>query len=572
MLRSLYVKNYALIEEISVELDRGLTVITGETGAGKSILIDALSLLLGERATSDVIRKGTEKAIVEGTFSITGIRIIKSILKENDLDFSNEIIIRREISTKGQNRCFINDTPASLTSLKQIGDVLVDLHGQHDHQSLLRAETHVDFLDEFGGHDEALRRYRGSFLQLSHLVASQRELKEKSDRLKEKKDVYVFQMNEIDLLNPRSGEETALETELKILENSEKLFELTSQLNHLMYDGDLSIHDTLVQARKQFEALSNIDDVFANAIGEIKSAEIIVEELTKFLQNYNARIEFNPEKLEHLRERLGQLALLKKKYGGSIETMLAHRRAIGEEFALAENFEAESAKIEAAIAEERATCSRIAMELTDKRRTSATTMEKSVVQSLAELGISHAKFETRIEQRKEEIVSDKSDRLFLKMGKDAVEAGAKGIDQVEFFLSTNAGEDLKPLVKVASGGEVSRVMLALKSALAEADKVPLLIFDEIDVGVSGRIGQAVGMSLKKLSKMHQVITITHLPQIAGLADAHFTVEKKEDGIRTSTHLRKLAIEERIHEVAKLMSGEKVTETGLKSAKELMGIR
>ena len=576
MLHTLFVKNYALIEETSVGFERGLNIITGETGAGKSILIDALSLLLGERASADVVRKGAEKAVVEGTFDAAGVPKIRSLLIENDVEPSDEIIIRREISAKGQSRCFINDSPVPLAFLKEAGDVLVDLHGQHDHQALLRPETHIDFLDDFGGDENVLSGYRQSFKTLSEFYSRKRALREQEQRLKEKKDLYEFQIKEIDSVNPQQGEEEALELELKLLENAEKLHELTSHLSQLLYEGESSVHDNLVLAWKQIETLREIDAVFADAAGEAKSAEIIVEELSKFIQSYNAKIEFNPEKLEHIRERLGQFSLLKKKYGGTLESLLEHRAKIGSEFALAENFEKELGAVESAISEEQKICSAAAQQLTEKRREAAKKIEKSIVASLADLGISNGKFSVSISHVPLSASSADGNtaarNAYVKIGKEFYEATADGIDDVEFFISTNLGEDVKPLAKVASGGEVSRVMLALKSALAASDKVPLLIFDEIDVGVSGRIGQAVGMSLKKLAALHQIITITHLPQIAGLADTHFAVEKIDDGKRTTTRLRKLGVEERVREVAKLMSGEKITEAGLKSAKELMGLR
>ncbi len=569
MLRSLFVKHYALIEEISVEFERGLNILTGETGAGKSILIDALSLLLGDRASTEVVRKGSDKAIVEGVFAIPNSSAIESLLKENEIELSDELIVRREVSLKGQNRCFINDTPAPLALLKEIGDMLVDLHGQHDHQALLRSETHVGFLDDFGGDESVLQGYRQCYRKLSELFSKKRELREREHRLKERKDLYDFQIKEIDAVDPQIGEEETLEAELKILENAEKLHELTSQLHQLLYDGESSVHDSLVKARKQIELLNTIDSSFSDAAGEVKSAEIIAEELSKFIHSYHAKIEFNPEKLEQIRERLGQFSLLKKKYGGTIESLLEHRRSIGVEFSLAENFEKELAILEKSINEERQTCSAAAEKVTAKRHESAKKIEKAIVAALSELGIASARFQVRFERTKKEAGSDDS---YVRIGKEDFAATLDGIDAVEFLLSTNVGEDLMPLVKVASGGEVSRVMLALKSALAHSDKTPLLIFDEIDVGVSGRIGQAVGLSLKKLSALHQIIAITHLPQIAGLADTHFAVEKVEDGKRTLTKLRKLGIEDRVREVAKLMSGEKVTEAGLKGARELMGLK
>jgi len=575
MLHSLYVKHYALIEEISVEFERSLNIITGETGAGKSILIDALSLLLGERASADVVRKGAEKAIVEGTFDVSGSPKIQSLLKDNNIESSDEMIVRREVSVKGQSRCFINDSPVPLALLKEAGDVLVDLHGQHDHQALLRPETHIDFLDDFGVDERILSDYRQSYRKLSDLFAKKHNLQEQEHRLKEKKDLYEFQMKEIDTVHPQPGEEASLESELMLLENAEKLHELTSQLSQLLYEGESSVHDNLVLAWKQIESLREIDSVFTDAAGEAKSAEIIVEELSKFIQSYNAKIEFNPEKLERIRERLGQFSLLKKKYGGTIESLLEHRVKIGNEFLLAANFEKELAAIGSSVSEERKVCSASAQQLTEKRREAAKKIEKLIVSSLEELGIMNAKFSVTISNTPFSAAAtngDPSAEAYVTIGKEYYDATSKGIDAVEFFISTNVGEDVKPIAKVASGGEVSRVMLALKSALAASDKVPLLIFDEIDVGVSGRIGRAVGLSLKKLAGLHQIITITHLPQIAGLADTHFAVEKVEDGKRTTTRLRKLDVEERVREVAKLMSGEKITEAGLKSAKELMGLK
>jgi DNA repair protein RecN (Recombination protein N) len=565
MLATLYVENYALIEEITVHFKRGLNIITGETGAGKSIIVDALSLLLGDRASTEVIRRGAEKAIVEGIFALPELPSLVALLSQNEIDPGAELIVRREVSAKGQSRCFLNDSPVTLSLLKEVGDILVDLHGQHDHQSLLHPETHIDFLDEYGGHRSILDAYKESFRALTALVATKKELLENEARIKEKKDLHEFQLGEIDAVSPVEGEEESLETELKILENAEKLFETTSQLNLLLYKGDGAIRDMLVQVRKQLEILQSIDVGFDDSLGELHSAEIIIEELSKFVQKYNAHIEFNPEKLNGIRERLGQFSLLKKKYGGTLTAVLEYRKKIGQELALAQNFEAEIAKTNKAIDAARSTCADAACRLTAKRKDAARKIAAAVVEALSGMGIAKALFDVRIELEK----ATSEDGLYVTIGSSRVIAGLKGVDNVEFFLSTNAGEDVKPLAKVASGGEVSRVMLGLKGALAASDKTPLLIFDEIDVGVSGKVGQAVGRSLKKLSTSHQVIAITHLPQIAALADSHFAVEKKEQNGRTSTRLRELSKIECVHEVAKLLSGAAVTEAGLESAKELM---
>jgi DNA repair protein RecN (Recombination protein N) len=574
MLTSLTIKNYALIDAAEIAFDSGLNIVTGETGAGKTILIDALNLVLGDRASTEVVRKGAEKAIVEAVFGIVGNKKVKAFLIGNELEDSEEIVVRREISSKGQTRCFMNDTPISVAQLKEVGNHLVDLHGQHEHQSLLRKETHIDMLDDFGGLEGIVEEYHSSYEVLTRLVDERNALRQKERQLKERRDLYEFQIREIDAISPQPREEASLETELRILENAEKLFEMTIQLHQMLYEGENAVYDQLVKARNQLEDLAGIDGSFQDAKTECNSAVVIVGELTKLIQSYNAKIEFNPERLEQIRERIGQLTLLKKKYGGSVDSILQLREQLGREFAIAENFEGELLRFSAEIEKERHKCSAAAQRLSTKRHELTAKINKAVVTELAKLGIQNGRFDIVIENKvlDKNVVLSGSDRAFVKLGKDYYEATSRGIDFVEFHLSTNVGEDLKPLVKVASGGEVSRIMLALKSILAKSDRLPSLVFDEIDVGISGRIAQAVGRSLKSLSQFHQIVAITHLPQIAGLADTHFVVEKIQSNGRTTSRLRKLTEDERIQEVAKLMSGEEVTDAGLEGARELMGLK
>jgi DNA repair protein RecN (Recombination protein N) len=568
MLKTLQIKNYALIESLDVEFERGLNIITGETGAGKSIIIDALSLILGERADTDAVRKGAEKAIVEAMFDVSGNKKLKELLEQNEIDFQDELILRREVSVKGQNRSFINDTPATTTLLKQVGDLLVDLHGQHEHQSLLRTETHIDFLDEYGRLEGLVNEFTGAFHSVSGVLRELNDLRAREAQLMEKRALYEFQIAEIDAIDPHTGEEDDLVNELKILENSEKLFSATERLYQMLYEGDNAVHDQLVIARNELESLAAIDKSFEEPKSEATSAAAIVDELAKFIQQYNSRIEFNPQRLEEIRNRLGNITLLKKKYGGSLDAVIGHRQKIGREFELANNFQGEISALRKRFEAERKIASEIAQRLTAKRHDVAKKAGKLIVQVLAELGIPHATFDTVLTTTPAHHDTD----ALVKIGRDGLQATSKGVDTVEFHVSTNIGEEPKPLVKVASGGEISRIMLALKMILAKSDRLPLLIFDEIDVGVSGRIAQAVGQSLQKLSQFHQVIAITHLPQIAGLADTHYVVEKIEEKQRARTRMRKLEIEERVEEVAKLMSGETVTLSGLNSAKELMGLK
>jgi DNA repair protein RecN (Recombination protein N) len=566
MLKSFEVKDYALIEHIFAEFGSGLNIITGETGAGKSILIDAMSLLLGERASTEVVRKGAEKSFVEGIFDVKGNRKVKSLLEENGVDFSDELIIRREISLKGSNRCFINDTPVNLNLVKDVGNLLVDLHGQHEHQSLLRTETHIDYLDEFGDYQELLHQYKKVYSELLHKENELKELHEKESSIKEKKDFYSFQIKEIDAVSPQEDEEEKLFEELKILENSEKLVELTSEIYQLLYESDNSIQTSLSKVRNLLQKLNDIDKSFSDVLSESESALAQVQDISNFVRSYNSKIILDQDEVEGKRERLGAINLLKKKYGGSVKSIIEYRKKIGEEFELAENFSGKINELLKNIFGLQKDAGSLAKNLSKKREQATKLVKKGIEETLKELGIQEPRFKTQIINSQ----SEKDSGIFLD-GK-YFKATSKGIDEVEFFISTNPGEDLKPLAKVASGGEVSRIMLSLKSTLAKNDKLPLLIFDEIDVGVSGRIAQKVGKALKSLSAYHQVISITHLPQIASLAEHHFSIEKVTQNERVVSSIKKLPESERITEIARLLSGEKITQASLKSARELIGIK
>lgn len=568
MLKSLLIKDYALIENIEVEFGKGLNIITGETGAGKSILIDAMGLLLGERASTEVVRKGADKSIVEGIFEITGNKKVQSLLVQNEIDNNSELIVRREVSLKGTNRCFLNDTPVTLNLIKEVGDLLVDLHGQHEHQSLLKNETHIEMLDEFAGVDKLLTEYRSQYDELARLLREQKELREKENLLKEKRELFEFQMKEIDVVSPAEDEEERLEEELKILQNSERLLTLTTEIYNLVYENENSIRDQLAEVKNKLAELSQIDKSFSESVNESESALALLNEISSRVRTYKDKIDLDPSNLEQIRERLGSLNLLKKKFGGSLKSVIEHRKKIGEEFELAENFSGKLRELSEKVDQTRNRCGESAKKLSAERKSVSKKIKKEIENALKSLGISDSNFQTKIENEK----ADGTTENYIVVDSSKYSHDKNGFDQVEFFVSTNAGEDPKPLVKVASGGEVSRIMLALKSILAKSDKLPILIFDEIDTGVSGRIAQKVGQTLQSLSEYHQIIAITHLPQIAGLAHLHFAVEKKKMNERVVSAIRKLGDRERVEEVAKLMSGEKVTDAALKGARELMGIQ
>lgn len=565
MLKSLEIKDYALIDHINVEFEKGLNIITGETGAGKSILIDAMSLLLGERASSDVVRKGAQKSFVEGIFDVENNKKVKSLLEENEIEFQPELIIRREISLKGSNRCFVNDSPVSLNIIKELGDLLVDLHGQHEHQSLLRTETHIDFLDEFANNKNLLENYKNIYKELIEKQGELIELKSREQSLKEKKEIYVFQLKEIDNVNPLPDEDELIINELNILENSEKLMELTEDVYNKLYDNENSVIDLLGEVKHKLNQLASIDKSFLESEGECDSALSIIKELASSFRSYKSRLDINPKEIEEKRERLGAINLLKKKYGGSIKSIIEYKEKITKELDLAENFSSAIGNLENEIKDLRISAGEAAEKLSSTRKKQALKVESEVIKALSQLGILNAVFKVKIDQSE----ADLNDGVFVLIRNKRYRSTENGIDEVEFFISTNAGEDPKPLTKVASGGEVSRIMLSLKTILAKSDKLPLLIFDEIDTGVSGRIAQKVGAALKDLSSFHQIISITHLPQIAGMADIHYAVEKKQIDDRTISSIKKLSEDERIIEVAKLLSGEELSKASIESAKQLM---
>ncbi len=567
MLKSLFIKNYALIENIEVEFENGLNIITGETGAGKSIIIGAMNLLLGERASSDIVRKGAKKAIVEGIFDVTNNKKIEKLFEKFDLDFEPELILRREVSLKSTSRSFINDTPVQLSIIKEIGRLLVDLHGQHDHQTLLRTDFQLAMLDEFGNYEKLIEKYHSQRKRFLAKVGELKELKNKEQSLIEKKEFYSFQLEEIDKISPGENEDSELEEELNILENSEKLLNHTTQIYHQLYEAENSVFDSLVSVQHLLNELLGIDKSFTGRSQQLDEILASVNDLADYFRDYKDKLDVEPERINFIRERLGELNLLKKKYGKTIDKILEYRKVIEQELNLAENFTDKIASLETEIESLRRDLSGIATGISEKRKKIAEKLKKGVESELKNLGINDANFSVKFKTTK--VTGNEENYVLVNDRK--IKFGTTGIDEIEFYISTNIGEEPKPLAKVASGGEISRIMLALKSILAKNDKLPLLIFDEIDTGISGRIAQKVGRAMKNLASFHQIISITHLPQIAGLADCHFVVEKiKKDG-RVISRLRRLSDDERVKEVAKLISGEEVTESSLKGARELMNI-
>jgi len=565
MLQSLSVRDYALIEELEMEFGSGLNIITGATGAGKSILIGALSMILGERANTDVVREGASKAVVEGIFDDADTKRIRTVLEENAIDTAPlpRVILRRRITDRG-SRGFVNDTPATLDVMRAVAAELIDLHGQHEHQSLLHTETHLRLLDSFGGLGGLVDSYQEKRDRVAELVEEREELAARERELRQQKELYEFQIEEIDEVDPQPGEEEDLRAEQRVLENAEHLYASTKELYERLFESDDALHDQLVVSRNELQDLARIDDAFEEHVDEIESARIIVSELANFLQDYNAHVEFDPERLQDIRERTTELEKLKRKYGGTLEAVLEHRREIGEKYELAQDFEGNLERLDAQIEDAKAELTDVAQRLSQKRREVATRIEDAILDELGTLGMPNSQFEVRFTRQEEPdgwIVPDDEDTSYR--------AFQKGMDRVEFYISTNVGVSPMPLTEVASGGEISRIMLALKTILAKSERLPILVFDEIDVGISGNMARRVGESMHDLARYHQIITITHLPQIAALGDRHFKVEKIVEDGTTKTTIHRLDEDQQATQVASLISGEDITDAALKSARELM---
>ncbi|HAY36908.1 MAG TPA: DNA repair protein RecN [Bacteroidetes bacterium] len=564
MLQRLYIRNFALIEELEVEFDTGLNIVTGETGAGKSIIVGALKLILGDRASTDVVRQAGAKAVVEGMFDAASFPGLSELLRSHDIDEQPVLILRREVSAV-QSRAFINDSPATVSVLREVASQLVDLHGQHDHQSLLRTDTHLDLVDGFGGLEGLVRSCEHEYAVTREIVQRREETASRERELRQEKEFLAFQLEEIDAVAPLDGEEEELEAERRILENAERLFEATSVLFELLYNSESAISDLLVRARNELQDLTRIDDTFDSISEEISSAQISVSEAAAFLQDYNSRIEFNPQRLTEIRERLIDFDRLKRKYGGTIAAVLALREDINDRYALATDFEGALFRLDEEFNAARSKLADVAFRLSSKRKAVAGRIESAIVSELANLGMPKSTF--KIDLRSTEDADG-----WIDQGGVRYAVGPKGLDKGAFHISTNPGVEPLPLAKVASGGEVSRIMLALKSILAKSDRLPILIFDEIDTGISGAIAQRVGDCMVELGSYHQIIAITHLPQVAAAGDAHFRVEKENDGQATRTSMIRLSESARREEIASLLSGENITEASLKSARELIESR
>ncbi|MFY0683407.1 MAG: DNA repair protein RecN [Balneola sp.] len=561
MIESLHIKDFALIDELEVSFGEGLNILTGQTGAGKSIIIGALNMILGERADTEVIRRGTNKAISEATIKYFENEELAKLLNENEIEISDYLILRREIRQTG-SRAFINDTPVTIGVLKSVGDQLVDLHGQHDHQLLLKEENHRSVIDGFGETEPALISYQVEFSKMKALQKELSALKKRENELQEKTELYRFQVNELEGAKLSAEEEEELEAEMHLLDNAELLDQKAAAISEMEDSDDGNISQLLNHLKLNLEDLTRIEPEFSTYLEEINAARVSINEAIQFAERYRSTIEFNPNRLEELRKRQSELNRIQKKYQRDIPELISYLNQIQRELSIADNFDLEIEKIEQSISAQQVKLKNAALELHNTRLKIGDHLSEQIQIELAQLGIQHAQLVVAV------------DWLFTSNGwieidGQQVDCTELGCDDIKIFISTNKGEEPKPLAKIASGGEISRVMLALKSILAKEQSLPVMIFDEIDTGISGEVSEKVGKAMRKLSDHCQIIAITHQPQIASQAHHHFKVDKQETQDRTITKILSLSNEEHIREVASLMSGSEISESSLKSAEELI---
>jgi DNA repair protein RecN (Recombination protein N) len=554
MLTELRVENYAVIDNVAVEFAAGLNLLTGETGAGKSILIDALALLLGEKSSSGTVRHGAEKAVVSGVFQVEG-RAVDALLEANGLDSEGEqLIVRREVAAGGKGRVFVNNQPATAGVLKQLAPHLAAVHAQSESILSFDAATRLELLDTFAALDGAA--CAAAFANWKSLRERIADLeRNEQDRLR-LLDLWQFQRKEIAEARPEAGEDQKLETEKRILANAEKLYTAASGAYDLLYESNSAAAGTLRAALRQVEELARYDEKFKEPAETLESAAITVEDAAATLRDYAESIHASPERLAEVEDRLALLDRLKRKYGNTLEQVIAYGREVARKVEEVEHRDERLAELRKELESAAQEYLQEARTLSRRRYDTARKLEKLVEAEINDLAMK-ARFKIEVAGTDEE-----------------GNWTAEGFDRVQYLVAANPGEPLGPVEKIASGGELSRVLLALKATIEAGSKrrraVPrTLVFDEIDIGIGGRAAEAVGKKLKSLARAHQVLCITHLPQIASFADHHFLLEKRESAGRSRTAIRLLDEAERREEIARMLSGAKLTDASRKHAEQLL---
>ena len=550
MLLEISIKNFAIIEAISLNFEKGMTVLTGETGAGKSIIIDAMNMMLGARATTDVIRHGAPKAEIEGLFSVENSHALQMIFDEQGIELGDEIIIRREILQNGRSVSRVNGQMVNLSVLRSIGQYLVDIHGQHDQEELMRPQLHIQMLDGFGDADflELKQAYQNNFDAYRQMRKQLLEVKKNQEEHKARIEMLEFQMAEIESAALQPGEDLKLNQERDKLLNHKNIADTLTNAYTMLDNEEFSSLSNVRSAMNDMESLEEYDVEYREISTSLSESYYVLEDVTKRLEDIIESLDFDGNRLMQIESRLDLIHAITRKYGGNVDDVLMYFAKITEEYNLltgnhlsSDDMEVELKKLEVSLVD-------LATKLASARHKLAQQLEIEIQQELKDLYMDKAQFQVQFTKGK-----------FTREGNESV----------EFYISTNPGEDFKPLVKVASGGELSRLMLAIKSAFSRKEGKTSIVFDEVDTGVSGRVAQAIAQKIHKIGQNGQVLAISHLPQVIAIADYQFFIEKISNDHSTVSTVRLLSVEERVEEVAKMLAGENVTEAALSQARELL---
>lgn len=564
MLRQLTIKNIALIDNISIDFGEGLNVLTGETGAGKSIIIDSINAVLGERISRDIIRTGEDTAFVEAVFDSKGIEKINEKLEKAGIEPEEDgtIIICREFSNSGKNICRVNNRAVTSSTLKDIGHTLVDIHGQHDHQSLFNVSTHIELLDSFSAEKtaELMLEYSAKYREYKKVQADIASICTDVAARERRKDFLSYQIEEIKKAGLKPGEEEELIQKRNIYANSQKIMKaLDNAYTALSSASDSrdSIISLVFLIHKEISEISGLDGKFKNISASLESVGYQLQETARDIRSMKDSVEYDPAVLEEIEERLDVLSKLKRKYGKSIEEIADYCNAMESELESLINSEEKLCLLKEKESLLESELFSLSKKLSEKRVDAASLLEDSIGAVLEEVEMKNSRF--KVDVRFNDVKSPDGKYDFNEYG----------LDRVEFLISTNTGEPLKPLAKIVSGGESSRIMLAIKSILAKVDNIPTLIFDEIDMGISGMTAQRVGLKLSLISRNHQVICVTHLAQIACAADSHYLISKQSDGQNTKTIVNKLDSQGKVYEIARILSGSDITDLTISHAREML---
>ncbi|MBM7097273.1 MULTISPECIES: DNA repair protein RecN [Alteribacter] len=554
MLVELSIKNFAIIDHVTVPFEEGLTVLTGETGAGKSIIIDAIGLLIGGRGSVEFVRHGSKRAEIEGLFSVSSSHDINPLMQDLGIEVSEDdmVVLRREITSQGKSICRINGKLVTLASLRQIGQMLVDIHGQHEHQQLLQVDKHLFLLDRYAESKikDAKEEYKTIYDRFTDTKKNYTKLSANEQQQAQRLDLIRYQLQEIENAGLIPNEDDELQAEKQKLGNSEQLYQRVHDSHQALYGENKGLEWVMV-ALNQMDDAKELDPELKNLQETIASCYYLLEESSFSLRDYVENIEFNPERLNEIEARLSEVNTLKRKYGESVNTILEYASKIEEEVETLENKDEHLQKWANELEALQKDLAVEAKHLTEIRKQQSVKLTKDIQKELKALYMEKTKFEVMFHEEK--------DKAFTK----------DGADYVEFMVATNQGEPLKPLVKVASGGEISRIILALKTILASHEGVTALIFDEVDTGVSGRVAQAIAEKIHHISTGSQVLCITHLPQVAAMADTHLFIAKGEKEGRVTTEVTPLAENEKVEEIGRMISGVEITELTRQHAEELL---